>query len=296
METLAYGYGLAEAPVWVPPDHDLADAPGGVLLFSDVLGGGLHRWSAASGVTTVVPKRRGIGGAALHADGGVVVTGRNVQHVRGSETRTVLTLEGATGFNDMTTDTDGRIYVGSMRFMPFEGGQPVPGEVWRVDGDDAATDHGAQATERRAKATELFGDISWPNGMGFSPDGRTIYISDYAAGKVIAHDLTSTSEAQNRRVFAESPSRAADGLAVDSEGRVWVALGAGGLGRFSAGGTLEEVLEVPAGFVASLCFGGTDGRDLYITTADNTEDPARRGTVFRTRVDVPGLPVTPAGV
>lgn len=281
METLAYGYGLAEAPVWVPPDHELADGPSGGLLFSDVLGGGLHLWSAASGVTTVVPKRRGIGGAALHADGGVVVTGRNVQHVRGSETRTVLTLEGATGFNDMTTDTDGRVYVGSMRFMPFEGGQPVPGEVWRVDGDGA---------------TELFGDIGWPNGMGFSPDGRTIYISDYAAGKVIAHDLTSTGEARNRRVFAESPSRAADGLAVDSEGSVWVALGAGGLGRFSAGGTLEEVLEVPAGFVASLCFGGTDGRDLYITTADNTEQPDRRGTVFRTRVDVPGLPVTPASV
>lgn len=281
METLAYGYGLAEAPVWVPPDHELADGPSGGLLFSDVLGGGLHLWSAASGVTTVVPKRRGIGGAALHADGGVVVTGRNVQHVRGSETRTVLSLEGATGFNDMTTDADGRVYVGSMRFMPFEGGQPVPGEVWRVDGDGA---------------TELFGDIGWPNGMGFSPDGRTIYISDYATGKVIAHDLTSTGEARNRRVFAESPSRAADGLAVDSEGSVWVALGAGGLGRFLAGGTLEEVLEVPAGFVASLCFGGTDGRDLYITTADNTEQPDRRGTVFRTRVDVPGLPVTSASV
>jgi sugar lactone lactonase YvrE len=236
----------------------------------------VHRWSAASGVTTVVPKRRGVGGMALHADGGVVVTGRDVQHVRDSEIRTLLTLEGAKGFNDMTTDRDGRVYVGSIRFMPFGGESPVPGEVWRV--------------EREAQATELFGDISWPNGVGFSPDERTIYISDYAAGKVIAHDLTAAGEAKNRRVFAESPSRAADGLVVDRDGCVWVALGAGGIGRFSVSGSLDEVLEVPAGFVSSLCFGGTDGRDLYITTADNTEDPARRGTVFRTRVDVPGLP------
>jgi sugar lactone lactonase YvrE len=260
----------------VPPGHELSDTPHGALLFSDVLGGGVHRWSAASGVTTVVPKRRGVGGMALHADGGVVVTGRDVQHVRDSEVRPLLTVEGAKGFNDMTTDTDGRVYVGSIRFMPFDGESPVPGEVWRV--------------EQGADATELFGDISWPNGIGFSPDGFTIYISDYAAGKVIAHDLAATGEAQNRRVFAESPSRAADGLAVDSEGSVWVALGAGGIGRFSAAGALDAVLGVPAGFVSSLCFGGVDGRELYITSADNTEDPARRGTVFRTRVDVPGPP------
>jgi sugar lactone lactonase YvrE len=276
LETLAYGYGLAEAPVWVPPDHELADHGDGTLVFSDVLGGGVHRWSPATGVTTVVPKRRGVGGLALHDDGGLVVSGRDLQHVRGSETRTLLTLEGVTGFNDMATDTDGRVYVGALRFMPFAGEQPVPGEVWRLD--------------QGARAAELFGSIDWPNGIGFSPDGRTIYACDYSGGKVIAHDLTASGEAQNRRVFADSPSGSADGLAVDSEGAVWVALGSGGIAHYSEAGSLEDVLEVPAGFVSSLCFGGRDGRYLFITTADNSEDPDRGGTVFRTSVDVAGLP------
>jgi sugar lactone lactonase YvrE len=62
------------------------------------------------------------------------------------------------------------------------------------------------------------------------------------------------------------------------------------VGRFSAGGDLEEILDVPASFVSSLCFGGADGRDLFVTTADNTEDASKGGTLFRTRVDRAGLP------
>ena len=282
METLAHGYGLAEAPVWVPPEHDLADGTAGALVFSDVLGGGVHRWSPASGVTTVIPKRRGVGGLALHADGGLVATGRDLQHVRNGEIRTLLTLDGVTGFNDMTTDAEGRVYVGALRFNPFAGDQPVPGEVWRLTGAN--------------EAEMLFDGIDWPNGIGFSPDGGTIYACDYAAGKVIAHDLDASGEAGNRRVFAESPSGSADGLAVDSDGGVWVALGAGGVGRFTADGSIDETIEVPAAFVASLCFGGADGRDLFVTTADLTDPSARRGAVLETRVDVAGLPVAPAAV
>jgi gluconolactonase len=233
-------------------------------------------------VTTVVPKRRGVGGLALHADGGLVVSGRDLEHIRGSARRTVLAPEGVTGFNDMTTDAEGRVYAGALRFNPFAGEKTVPGEVWRVDG----TGH----------AVELFGGIDWPNGIGFAPDGRTIYACDYAAGKVIAHDMTA-SGAESRRLFADSPSGSVDGLAVDTEGSVWVALASGGgIARFSEKGSLDEVLDVPSGFVTSLSFGGADGRDLFVTTADNGEDPARRGTVFRTRVEVAGLPRTSATI
>lgn len=261
----------------MPPDNDLADHADGVLLFSDVLGGGIYRWSRASGVTNVVPKRRGVGGLALHADGGVVVTGRDLQHVTGSDTRTLLLLEGATGFNDMTTDGDGSVYLGALRFNPFAGETPVPGDIWRVD---------AAGT-----ATKVFGDIEWPNGIGLSPDGNTIYACDYAAEHVVAYDLDSSGEAMDRRIFAKPESGSTDGLAVDVEGGVWVALAsAGGIGRYSADGALDEIIDVPAGFVTSLCFGGADGRDLFITTMDNSESGDRRGTVFATRTDVAGLP------
>ncbi len=75
-EVLAHGYGLAEAPTI---DRD------GTLLFSDVLGGGVYRWDATGNVATTVPKRRGVGGIAVHADGGFVCSGRDLLHVRDGE-------------------------------------------------------------------------------------------------------------------------------------------------------------------------------------------------------------------
>jgi sugar lactone lactonase YvrE len=270
VEALAWGYGLVEGPTC---------GPDGSVYFSDVLGGGVHRWSPDGTVEAVLPKRRGIGGIVLHADGGLVVSGRDVAHVKDGETRTLLALEGVTGFNDMAADTAGRVYAGALRFSPFAGEEPVPGEVWRIDAP--------------GEATEVLDGILWPNGIGFSPDGGTLYVSDYETGEVIAHE----SETGERRVFASTPSGDADGLAVDTEGGVWVALGSGGaVGRYSAAGQLDGILEVPAGFVSSLCFGGEDMRDLYVTTADNTEDAARGGTLFRARADVTGLPVPVATV
>ena len=270
MEALAWGYGLVEGPTF---------APDGSVFFSDVLGGGVHRWSPGGDVETVIPKRRGVGGMCLHGDGGLVVSGRDVVHVRDGESRTLLAIDGVTGFNDLSPDSEGRIYVGALRFMPFGGEEPVPGEVWRIDGEGAAE--------------ELFGGVDWPNGIGFSPDGEMIYTSDFASGEVVAFDPAT----RERRVFARSPSGDADGLAVDVEGGVWVALGrGGGVGRFGPDGGLDDVLDVPAGFVSSLCFGGEDMRDLYVTTADNGEHPDRRGTLFRARVEVAGLPVPAARV
>jgi gluconolactonase len=267
IETLTSGHGLVEGPC--------VDADGAVW-FSDVLGGGVYRLPPGGEPETVIPKRRGVGGLALHRDGGVVASGRDVIHVRAGSTRVLLALEGATGFNDIATDRDGRVIAGVLRFHPLKGEAPVPGDVVRIDAPE--------------DATRLFGGITWPNGIGHSPDGRTLYVSDYASGEVIAHDVAEGGEPGNRRVFVQVPSGSPDGLAVDEAGGVWVALGdAGGVARFAPGGQLDHVLDVPASFVASVCFGGDDRRDLYVTTAGD-------GCVFRTRVEVPGRPVTPAAV
>ena len=90
---------------------------------------------------------------------------------------------------------------------------------------------------------------------------------DYARGEVLAHSLTDR-EATGRRVFAHSPSGEAHGLRVDSEGAVWVAFGFGRQRRPFPARTvwLDRELDVPADFVSSVCFGGSDHRDLYITT------------------------------
>lgn len=251
-----------------------ADAAGNVL-YSDVLGGGVYRLTSTGEIETVVEKRRGVGGLVPHARGGVVVSGRSVAHVRDGETRELLSVEGVEGFNDLSTDADGHVLAGGLRFQPFKGEDAVPGEVWRIDGPGAA---------------EVVAEgVLWPNGIGHAPDDRVMYVSDYARSCVLAFP--------GGDVFAESPRGRADGLAVDAEGGVWIALGEGaGVARFAPDGRLEGIAEVPARFVSSVSFGGPERRDVYVTTADSLANPKTGGALFKARADVTGLPVAEASV
>ncbi len=270
-ETLCFGYGLIEGP-----REDTA----GSLHFSDVTNGGVYRRAPDGAITTVVPRRRGVGGIALHADGGLVISGRNVCHVKDGATRVLLSRDDSLGFNDLFTDAAGRVLVGSLRSDPFADGPRIPGSLYRIELDGTAS--------------ELYGDVGLTNGIGLSPDGRTLYHSDTAATAIVAHDLTADGKAANRRVFARVDGMP-DGLAVDTEGGVWVAVYGGGcVMRFAPDGRLERRVEVPAQNVTSLCFGGRDRRDLYVVTADNTEAPERKGTVFHARSEIAGVPVAPA--
>src|SRR6185369_1137108 len=120
MQEIASGYGLIEGPVWDP-------AKG--LYFSDVLGGGIYLLDRNDKVSLAVPKRRGIGGMALHADGGLIAGGRDIVHVSLADhgMRVLLdrqAADDAVGFNDLTTDAKGRIYVGSIAYAIFKGEVP----------------------------------------------------------------------------------------------------------------------------------------------------------------------------
>jgi len=86
-----------------------------------------------------------------------------------------------------------------------------------------------------------------------------------------------------------------DGLTIDAEGGVWVAVvaGPGEIVRFKPSGTVDRRVKVPAKTVTSIAFGGPDMRDLYVVTANN-DNRELKGTVFRTRSDIPGLPVPKA--
>ena len=275
VETLATGYGLIEGP--------RVDAEGN-LYFSDVHRGGVHRRSPDGAIETVVPKRRGVGGIALHADGGLVISGRNVCHVRDGTTRVLFDLDDAGGFNDLFTDTRGRVYVGCLRVDPFgDPSQGRTGELYRVDAE--------------GHVAELYGDVQLSNGIGFSPDGRRLYHSDTTRNQVIVHDVAEDGSCHGRRVFARSPRGLPDGLAVDEAGCVWIAAYQGGCAlRFAPDGRVDRELDVPASSVTSLCFGGADRRDLYVVSADNTDDHSAGGSIFRTRVDVAGCEVPPARV
>ncbi|HEY8121612.1 MAG TPA: SMP-30/gluconolactonase/LRE family protein [Myxococcota bacterium] len=272
-ELLASGYGLVEGPTV---------APDGGLYFSDVLGGGVFLLAASGVITTVVPKRRGVGGIAAHADGGVVCSGRDLVHVKDGVTRTLFAIEGLPGWNDLCTDARGRVYAGAVRFRVFDPGVTVvPGECWRVDGAN--------------RASELYADVKHANGIAVSPDGRWLAHSDTRGERVIVHALRPDGTVAERRHIPVSGH--ADGLAFDESGAFWVALaGAGRIDRFGVDGAQLGSLVVPARMVTSLCFAGAGLRELIVVTADNSLEPSGKGAVLRTRAPVPGAPVYPARV
>ena len=151
---------------------------------------------------------------------------------------------------------------------------PRPGQLLRVHAD--------------ASVEILTEEVIWPNGIGVSPDGRTIYLSDYARRAVLALPAQGGETSE----FCSSPRGSADGLAVDVDGGVWVALGeGGGIARFWPGGELDAVMDLPASFVSSLSFGGGDMRDVLITTADNDVHPELGGTLMRARSRVAGATI-----
>jgi len=247
-------------------------AGGGALVFSDVLGGGLWTCARDGGdVRPLLPKRRGIGGVVPHADGGWVVSGRTLLHLGEDGSQRELHADpDARGFNDISTTPDGDLLAGALRFLPFAGEDPRPGALLRLPA-------------RGGAATTLTEDVVWPNGIGRARDGDVL-ANDYSGKCVLAVPAGGGAA----RTFAASPHGSADGLAVDAEGGVWIALGeGGGVARLTPEGALDAVLDLPADFVSSLSFGGQDGCDVLITGI---------GTLLLARSDVPGAPVAPARV
>jgi D-xylonolactonase len=277
LETLAHGYGLIEGPRVDERNR---------LYFSDVPNGGVYRRSPDGSVETLIPRRRGVGGIALNAAGGIVCSGRSL--IGWSETTRqsrdlFAEWEGRAlrGLNDLTVDAQGSVFVGSLEFDALSTDKPIPGNLFRVDPPGTTT--------------KLWEGIEVTNGMGFSPDARLLYHCDSTTKAVWAYDVTADRRVKDRRVFATLPEGWPDGMAVDVEGGVWVAVVRyGEVVRFKADGTLERRMKMPASMVTSLAFGGADMMDLYVVTADNTEDASRKGTIFRMRADVPGLAVPKA--
>lgn len=275
LEPIAWGHGLIEGPRVDPEDG---------LYFSDVPNGGVRRLAPDGSIEVVVPKRRGVGGIALHADGGIVISGRDISHVVDGTTR-ILFATDAPGFNDLFVDAAGRVLCGTMRSDPFSTtGERTPGECWRIDAGGLAT--------------TLYGGVSLTNGIGLSPGGDVLYHADTANNGVWAHDYGADGSVGGRRMLVQRDDLQPDGLAVDEEGTVWVAdvSGSGSVRGFSPAGDEVGRIPVPARMVTSLCFGGADRRDLYVVTADNTDDPDRAGTIFRGRAEVPGCAVAVATV
>ena len=274
--TIATGFGLIEAPRVDEQDR---------LYFTDVPNGGVYRRNPDGKIDTVVPKRRGVGGMMFNEGGGIVMTGRGVilfDERTGQSRNLFAEWEGKpVSLNDLTTNDNGSVYSGTINFDPLSNSKPIPGSLFRIDPP--------------GRATKLWDGIEVTNGLGLSPDRKLLFHSDSPTGHVWAYDVTADGGVKDRRKFAKVPEGWPDGMAVDIEGGLWVAaVRVGEVVHFSKDGTLKERIKLPSTMVTSLVFGGRDMQDLYVVTADNTEHPEHKGTVFKTRTAVPGLRVPKA--
>ena len=188
-------------------------------------------------------------------------------------------------FNDGSCDPRGRLWAGTMHVDASRDREPS-GALYRLGADGVL---------------ETFAtDIGSANGLGWSPDGATMYFAETHLGTVWAYDYDLDSGTpMNRRGFAQVPIEVGvpDGLAVDAAGRVHVAIWRGSrIDVYAPDGGLDEVIEMPVPSATSCCFGGDDLRTLYITTdgrrvsGERADDPLP-GRVLSLARDVPGLPV-----
>ena len=279
MEELATGFGLVEGPTWI---NDKG------LLFSDVIKGGVYLLDHLNNVLPIVEHRRGIGGIAIHQENGLIVGGRNIAYKSFTGDKTTILLsndvtEDALGFNDLTTDSKGRVYVGSVAFKVFSDDEMIPGHLHVIDVDGSVR--------------TISDGVMLTNGLGFSPDGRTLYHADARDAVVRQYEVSPDGNVSDWKPFVQANNGHPDGLAVAEDGSVWIAMAYGSrVDVFESNGALRESLPVPLPMVTSVCFGGPDLKDLYVVTGSRGGPSDICGTIFRTRVDVPGLPISEAKV
>ena len=273
---------LGEGPVWDPRIGRLlwVDIPNGTLFVTDPADGSTTQRDLGTAVGVVLPRASGGYVAALQ-DGFYVLPEEGPPELIAP----VEASDPATRFNDGETDPQGRLWAGTMGWHA----EPGRGSLYRLDAD--------------GRVTRMLEGVSISNGLGWSPDGLTMYYVDTPTYRVDRFDFDPASgDISDRREFVtiRHGRGRPDGLTVDSEGAVWVATWPGyAVHRYLPDGSLDAVVPLPVSNVSSCEFGGPDLRDLYITTAwellSEEEHAAQplAGSLFRTRLEVAGTPRVP---
>ncbi|WP_435037198.1 SMP-30/gluconolactonase/LRE family protein [Pseudomonas neuropathica] len=277
---------VGESPVWVAEEN--------ALYWVDIANGGLRRWSAETGHVHAWKTPEMLACIARHSRGGWVAGMESGffhlhPHSDGSlDNQLLASVEHGRKdmrLNDGRCDRQGRFWAGS---MVLNMGLSAPeGRLYRYG-----------AGQSGVIEAQLDSFIV-PNGLGFSPDGKTMYLSDSHPDVQLiwAFDYdTETGTPSNRRVFVDMnhfPGRP-DGAAVDAEGCYWIcANDAGLIHRFAPDGRLDFSLEVPVKKPTMCAFGGSAMDTLFVTSirpGDDHDPQSLAGGVFALNPNVKGLP------
>ncbi len=283
---------LGEGPYYDPRTGRVGwvDLPASRVLWQDVATGDRGEISTPEPVSAAV-LRAGGGLVLCVAEGPVLADPDGTVQMLGTFAEAdaaagIATVGPAVRANDAKADPGGRLFVGTLALD----NTPGAAALYRLDP--------GTAVPRR-----ILGDVTVGNGLGWSPEGTTMYFADTGPGRVDAFDYSpETGEMTNRRTFVDFTAPAdgseplggkPDGLCMDAAGGLWVACWGGGqVLHFTADGALERRVSVPATDVTSCAFAGEDLDQLVITTAARDHPGGGAGKTYRYRPgDVTGLPV-----
>jgi sugar lactone lactonase YvrE len=254
------------------------------LYWADIPVGKLFRYDPETGANETVYQHDGaIGGYTFQQDGSLILfcEGGAVLRLIGGDTEPVIPEIEAlreSRFNDVIADPEGRIFCGSMPLGER------PAHLYRLDPDGSLT--------------LVFNDLTLSNGMGFSPDLKTMYLTDSNSRQIFRMDYDwSTGEVGNRQVLIAVPDEGTvpDGMAVDREGNIWSARWDGsGLYKYSPEGELLGKVQFPVRKVSSVTFGGPHYDVAYVTTAGgkqrSAEEGMQAGGLFKIGLKTTGRP------
>jgi sugar lactone lactonase YvrE len=276
---------IGEGPMWSAAEQR--------LYWVDILGKTLYVFNPADGSNRAFTLPEMITSVSPRAKGGVILTLRNSIAFFDLKTEQLTRLADpepelpGNRFNDGKCDRQGRLWAGTMGDVDWD--SPI-GNLYRFGADQ--------------KPKRMEQGICCSNGLGWSPDSKTMYFTESFRHRIFAYDFDAASgDISNRRIFVSlDPHDSAfpDGMTVDAEGHVWCAQPMfGRIVRYDPKGAIARIIELPVSRGTGVMFGGPDLGTLYVTTMRTTlsdeqlaQEPLA-GSLLALRPGVKGLAETP---
>lgn len=253
VEKLVTGMKFTEGPVWIT----WADS---FLIFSDIPANELKIWNAPNGMMTFRKDSRNANGNTSDREGRLI----SCEHA----TRRVVRLEPEDGSVTVVVDQ----FDGKKLNSPNDAVVKSDGTIWFTDPTyglgknpkEQSANHVFVFNPQTKQMKPVVSDFDQPNGLCFSPDEKKLYIADSGKpGHIRVFDVQPDHTLTNGKVFATIDTGVPDGIRCDENGNVWSSAG-DGVHVFAPDGKRIGQVPVPE-TPANLCFGGADGKTLFIT-------------------------------